>query len=105
AAQLAVGGSDSGTGRPPETAGGSGDEDSETVVEGGGETVESEMQGTILSVDVAEGDEVEPGDVLVVLEAMKMENDVVASHGGTVTQVAVEEGDSVDMGDVLVVID
>jgi len=40
-----------------------------------------------------------------VLEAMKMENDVVASHGGTVTQVTVEEGDSVDMGDVLVVID
>ncbi|GAA0287931.1 acetyl-CoA carboxylase biotin carboxylase subunit [Halobacterium noricense] len=103
AAQLAVGEAESGAGRPPEPAGG--DEESETVVEGGGETVESEMQGTILSVDVEEGEEVEPGDVLVVLEAMKMENDVVASHGGTVTQVAVEEGDSVDMGDVLVVID
>ncbi|WP_232702461.1 acetyl-CoA carboxylase biotin carboxylase subunit [Halobacterium wangiae] len=102
AAKLATSGGSAG-GQRPERA--SGDDDSETVVEGDGETVESEMQGTILSVDVAEGDEVEPGDVLVVLEAMKMENDVVASHGGTVTQVAVEEGDSVDMGDVLVVID
>jgi acetyl-CoA/propionyl-CoA carboxylase biotin carboxyl carrier protein len=102
AAQLATGGGSSG-GQRPERAGGS--DDAETVVEGEGETIESEMQGTILSVDVEEGDDVEPGDVLVVLEAMKMENDVVASHGGTVTQIAVEEGDSVDMGDVLVVID
>ncbi|MFB6069155.1 MAG: acetyl-CoA carboxylase biotin carboxylase subunit [Halobacterium sp.] len=100
AAQLATGDGDGG--QRPEPAGG---EESETVVEGEGETVESEMQGTILDVEVEEGDEVEPGDVLVVLEAMKMENDVVASHGGTVTQVAVEEDDSVDMGDVLVVID
>jgi len=84
---------------------GSGDEESETVVEGGGETVTAEMQGTILSVDVDAGDTVEPGDVLVVLEAMKMENDVVASHGGTVSDVAVSEGDSVDMGDVLVVVE
>lgn len=53
---------------------------------------------------VSEGDAVDAGDVLVVLEAMKMENDVVASHGGTVTQVAVSEDDSVDMDDVLVVI-
>src|SRR6056297_3072816 len=102
AAQLATSGGSSG-GERPEPAGGS--DDSETVVESDGETVEAEMQGTILDVNVAEGDEVEPGDVLVVLEAMKMENDVVASHGGTVTQVAVAEDDSVDMGDVLVVID
>ncbi|WP_440989293.1 acetyl/propionyl/methylcrotonyl-CoA carboxylase subunit alpha [Haloarchaeobius baliensis] len=74
-------------------------------VEGDGETVNAEMQGTILSVDVDEGDEVAAGDVLVVLEAMKMENDVVASRGGTVTQIAVEEGQSVDMGDVLVVME
>jgi acetyl-CoA/propionyl-CoA carboxylase biotin carboxyl carrier protein len=103
AAQLATGNGGNSGGQRPEPAGG--ESESETVVEGGGETIESEMQGTILSVDVDEGDEVEPGDVLVVLEAMKMENDVVASHGGTVTQVAVGEGDSVDMGDVLVVID
>ena len=63
------------------------------------------MQGTILDVKVEEGDEIESGDVVCVLEAMKMENDVVASRGGTVTQIAVSEGDSVDMGDVLVVVD
>jgi len=70
-----------------------------------GETVTAEMQGTILDVGVEAGDEVASGDVLVVLEAMKMENDVVSEFEGTVSEVAVEEGDSVDMGDVLVVID
>ncbi|WP_277553057.1 acetyl-CoA carboxylase biotin carboxylase subunit [Halobaculum limi] len=77
----------------------------EVVVEGDGETIEAEMQGTILSVNVAEGDEVTSGDVVCVLEAMKMENDVVADKGGTVSQVLVGEGDSVDMGDVLVVLE
>jgi acetyl-CoA/propionyl-CoA carboxylase biotin carboxyl carrier protein len=71
----------------------------------GGEAVEAEMQGTILSVDVAESDEVAAGDVVCVLEAMKMENDVVAERGGTVAGVHVAEGDSVDMGDVLVVLE
>ncbi|MFB6165992.1 MAG: acetyl-CoA carboxylase biotin carboxylase subunit [Haloarculaceae archaeon] len=70
-----------------------------------GEQVTAEMQGTILDVAVAEGDEVEAGDVVCVLEAMKMENDVVAPRGGTVAQVAVGEGESVDMGDLLVVIE
>jgi acetyl-CoA/propionyl-CoA carboxylase biotin carboxyl carrier protein len=56
-------------------------------------------------VNVSEGDEVAAGDVVCVLEAMKMENDVVTEAGGTVTQVVVSEGDSVDMGDVLVVIE
>jgi len=70
-----------------------------------GETVAAEMQGTILDVAVEVGDAVEPGDVLCVLEAMKMENDVVAGRGGTVAQVLVEAGQSVDMGDPLVVIE
>jgi acetyl-CoA/propionyl-CoA carboxylase biotin carboxyl carrier protein len=70
-----------------------------------GEEVHAEMQGTILEVTVSEGETVEAGDVLCVLEAMKMENDVVASRGGSVTSVAVSEGDSVDMGDLLVVIE
>ncbi len=72
---------------------------------GDGEHVTAEMQGTILSVEVASGEEVAAGDVLVVLEAMKMENDIVASSGGTVTEIAVEEGQSVDMGDLLVVLE
>jgi len=81
--------------------GGSGD----TAVSAEAETVAAEMQGTILEVGVDEGDEVAPGDVLCVLEAMKMENDVVAEFGGTVTQIPITEGESVDMGDTLFVID
>ena len=72
---------------------------------GAGVEVTADMQGTILEVGVAEGDEVASGDVLCVLEAMKMENDVVAPRGGTVTHVAVSEGESVDMGDTLLVIE
>ncbi|WP_435346809.1 acetyl/propionyl/methylcrotonyl-CoA carboxylase subunit alpha [Haloarchaeobius sp. HRN-SO-5] len=94
------GGSDAGGGGGGGSAASAGVE-----VEGDGETVEAEMQGTILSVEVDEGDEVASGDVLVVLEAMKMENDVVASRGGTVTQIAIDEGQSVDMGDVLIVLE
>jgi len=63
------------------------------------------MQGTILEVNVEEGDEVAAGDVLCVLEAMKMENDIVTGNGGTVTEVAVAPEESVDMGDLLFVID
>ncbi|MFB6206620.1 MAG: acetyl-CoA carboxylase biotin carboxylase subunit [Haloglomus sp.] len=70
-----------------------------------GESVTAEMQGTILEVNVSEGDEVESGDVICVLEAMKMENDVVAPRAGTVAQVAISEGDSVDMGDLLIAIE
>jgi acetyl-CoA/propionyl-CoA carboxylase biotin carboxyl carrier protein len=80
------------------------DDDGGAAVEGG-ESVDAEMQGTILSVDVEEGDEVSPGDVILVLEAMKMENDVVAERGGTVSQILVSEGESVDMGNTLVVLE
>ncbi len=93
-----------GSGQKPKPAGGSSD-GGETVIDAEGETVSAEMQGTILDVKVEEGDEIQAGDVVCVLEAMKMENDVVASRGGTVTQIAVSEGESVDMGDVLVVVD
>jgi acetyl-CoA/propionyl-CoA carboxylase biotin carboxyl carrier protein len=76
-----------------------------TAAAGDGSTVTAEMQGTVLSVEVEEGDEVEAGDVVLVLEAMKMENDITTDAGGTVADVAVGEGDSVDMGDVLVVVE
>ncbi|RAW44437.1 carbamoyl phosphate synthase [Halorubrum sp. 48-1-W] len=89
--------------RPPQAT--DADDDDAGDVAEGGEAVTVEMQGTILSVDVAEGDEVAAGDVVCVLEAMKMENDVVAERGGTVASVHVAEGDSVDMGDVLVVLE
>jgi acetyl-CoA/propionyl-CoA carboxylase biotin carboxyl carrier protein len=71
----------------------------------GGEQLTAEMQGTILDVHVGEGDEVEAGDVVLVLEAMKMENDIEAPATGTVSHVAVGEGESVDMGDVLLSIE
>jgi len=67
--------------------------------------ITAEMQGTILSTEVVPGDDIAAGDVVCVLEAMKMENDVVASTGGTVASVPVAEGDSVDMGDTLVVLE
>ena len=62
------------------------------------------MQGTIVKVLVEVGDTVEAGDVVCVLEAMKMENNVAADVGGTVTEVRVSVGDSVGSGDVVVVI-
>jgi acetyl-CoA/propionyl-CoA carboxylase biotin carboxyl carrier protein len=70
-----------------------------------GEVVRAEMQGTILEVSVEEGETVGAGDVICVLEAMKMENDVIAETGGTVAEIAVSEGDSVDQGDPLVVLE
>jgi acetyl-CoA/propionyl-CoA carboxylase biotin carboxyl carrier protein len=63
------------------------------------------MQGTIVKVLVAEGDEVSAGDAVCVLEAMKMENNIAAEKSGTVTEVKVAAGDSVGAGDVVVVID
>ena len=62
------------------------------------------MQGTIVKVMVAEGDAVEAGDPIVVLEAMKMENNVCAEKSGTVTEIRVAEGDAVGGGDVVAVI-
>ena len=62
------------------------------------------MQGTIVKVLVGAGDTVDVGDVIVVLEAMKMENNVTAEKAGTITEVRVAEGDSVGAGDVVAVI-
>ncbi len=62
------------------------------------------MQGTIVKVLVEVGDTVEAGDVVCVLEAMKMENNVAADVGGTVTEIRVSVGDSVGSGDVVVVV-
>lgn len=69
-----------------------------------GTQVLSPMPGIILSVNVSPGQAVKAGDVLLVLEAMKMENEIVASADGTVKQVLVQKGTSVDTDDILVVI-
>ncbi len=66
-----------------------------------GDAVPSPMQGSVVKVNVAEGDEVAEGDVLVVLEAMKMENPVKAHKAGTVTGLAVEVGGQVNKAAVL----
>ena len=68
------------------------------------DAVVSPMQGTVLSVDVAEGDEVEPGRVLCVVEAMKMENEITAHRSGVVTELSVEAGQSVSTGQVICVL-
>lgn len=68
----------------------------------GGEPVTSPMPGTIVNVPVKVGQAVKAGDVLVVLEAMKMENEIKAAKDGTVASVAVSKGESVDTGAVLV---
>ena len=74
------------------------------VVTGAGEAVNSPMPGTILKVNVAQGQAVKEGDVLCILEAMKMENEIMAPKNGTVTQVLVTKGATVDTGAPLVVI-
>ena len=74
------------------------------VVTGAGESVTAPMPGTILKVNVQNGQSVKEGDLLVVLEAMKMENEIYAPKSGTVSQVVVSKGASVNTGDALVVI-
>ena len=68
---------------------------------GGSDAVVSPMQGTVLSVPVSEGDEVEPGRVICIVEAMKMENEVHAHLAGTVRNLSVEPGQPVTTGQVI----
>ncbi|MCC7558066.1 MAG: biotin/lipoyl-binding protein, partial [Methanobacteriaceae archaeon] len=70
-------------------------------VEGG---VTSTMQGMILKLKVNPGDKVQEGDVVAVIEAMKMENDIHAPQSGTLDEIFVAEGDTVNAGDTLMVI-
>ncbi|MDE5995484.1 MAG: biotin/lipoyl-binding protein, partial [Eubacterium sp.] len=64
--------------------------------------VEAPMPGTILDVKTSVGASVKSGDVLCILEAMKMENEIVAPADGTVASIAVNKGDSVEAGQVIV---
>ena len=74
------------------------------VVAGDGECVAAPMPGNILKVNIVSGQAVKEGDVLMILEAMKMENDIMAPKAGTVTQVLVEKGANVETGAPLVFI-
>ncbi len=69
-----------------------------------GERINAPMPGNILKVAVNAGDKVKAGQILVILEAMKMENEVVAPKAGTVAQVVVKVGEKVDTGATLVVL-
>ncbi len=68
----------------------------------GSETISAPMPGTIVSVNVDTGKAVKKGDVLVVLEAMKMENEIKCPRDGVVASVSVNKGDTVDTGAALV---
>lgn len=71
---------------------------------GGGDGIKAPMPGTILDIKVNEGQEVKSGEVLVILEAMKMENELVALKDGVVQSINVSKGASVNSGDVLITI-
>ncbi|MGC9330415.1 MAG: biotin/lipoyl-containing protein [Bacteroidales bacterium] len=64
--------------------------------------IKAPLPGNILSVKVKEGDEVKKGDVLLVMEAMKMENNVLADVDGTIKTISVREGDTVLQNDILI---
>ena len=70
----------------------------------GGEKVTSPMPGTILSVNVAAGDAVKRGQVLMILEAMKMENEIMCPRDGRIVSVSAAKGAAVESGTVLCVI-
>jgi oxaloacetate decarboxylase alpha subunit len=67
-----------------------------------GEPVKAPLAGNIFKVHAQVGDVVAAGDVIIILEAMKMETEVRAPHGGSVSGVSVQEGDSVAVGDTLI---
>ena len=69
-----------------------------------GEPVNSPMPGTILRVEVAQGDAVKEGQLLLVLEAMKMENEILAPKDGTVAQIVAPKGTTVETGSPLIVL-
>ena len=62
------------------------------------------MQGTVLAVEVAEGDEVQAGQVICIVEAMKMENEITAHRAGVITDLAVEAGQAVGHGQIVCIV-
>ena len=74
------------------------------VATGEGRPVESPIQGTVVNVKVSAGAKVKKGDVLVVVEAMKLENDVVSPYDGVVGEILVKKGDNVTAKQVIVTV-
>jgi len=75
---------------------------SAAAASGAGQVVEAYMPGRVVKILVEEGQEVQAGEGLVVLEAMKMENEIQAESAGTVTKILVEEGQAVEGGDPMI---
>ncbi|MDR1137171.1 MAG: biotin/lipoyl-binding protein [Synergistaceae bacterium] len=73
-------------------------------VPAGGTQIIAPMPGKIWKMHVREGDVISDGQLVLVLEAMKMENEIFASAGGKIVQINCKEGDSVNTGDVLVIV-
>ena len=69
-----------------------------------GETITAPMPGNILRIEVTNGAAVKAGQILVILEAMKMENEILAPRDGTVAQILVQKGSTVETGSPLVVL-
>ncbi len=69
-----------------------------------GEQVTSPMPGTILDVRVSQGEQVKAGQIMLILEAMKMENEIVAPHDAVIAQVVVNKGAKVETGTPLIVL-
>ncbi|MBO4870094.1 MAG: biotin/lipoyl-binding protein [Clostridia bacterium] len=67
----------------------------------GGDTVKAPLAGTVTTVNVKAGDAVKKGQILMILESMKMENEIICPHDGTVSSVPVNAGASVEAGDAL----
>lgn len=71
---------------------------------GAGEKIDAPLNGTVLDVKVSSGTAVKKGDLLLIIEAMKMENEILAPKDGTITSVAVQKGSTVNAGDALATI-
>ena len=76
----------------------------ESVGDSSGKEITAPMAGNILSINVSAGDRVKAGDTLVILEAMKMENEIVSPIDGVISSILVQQNQTVDSGQLLLVI-
>ena len=75
------------------------------VAPGSGSAVSAPMPGTVLKLNVAKGDTIAKGQTLLILEAMKMENEIISPTSGKVADVRVQKGQQVNAGDVMIVVE
>jgi biotin carboxyl carrier protein len=81
------------------------DASGELALSSGEYTLQAPMPGLVIKVSVKEGKKVKKGDVLVILESMKMQNELKSPHKGTITEVNIKKGDRVEKRDVMVVLE